>query len=100
MVWEILKNGDLTPFMEIFHSRKLEVTRLFHKRWNQGMLEIFGRTFTINIEHLFSKVVGILIVQIFFYRDGKISDSVVEDFPIDEDQCVSLNKGGKTYYHP
>lgn len=44
-VWNILKKGDITTFIEWLHRWKPSITHSMVKRWNEGSVKIDGVDF-------------------------------------------------------
>ena len=78
-IWEILKKGKITSYIERLHGWKPSVTKLIVKNWNEGTVEIDGVEFSV-MEEIISHVTGIPITGKKFYRDRKIFGQAVAKF--------------------
>ena len=66
-------------FMERLHGGISNATNFFLKNWDEGMIIVGGGSVNVTDE-LISKVMGISIVSMEFYKDQKLFDAAIEEF--------------------
>lgn len=95
-VWNILKKGEITSYIEHLHRWKPSTTKTMVKNWNKGMVEINGVKFSI-MEEINSHVIGIPIIGKKFYKDRKLSGWVVMKFTKNQEEKQVMVKKGTHY---
>lgn len=99
-VWDILKVGGLSYFMEWVHDRDYVITKFFLKHWKKGSLTILEDQ-TIKIDDaLMSEITGILSEGSKFYKYRKLMKGVIKHFPKTDKERKKLVKSSNTYFSP
>lgn len=71
-VWEKLREGGISSFIEKIHGWSPKITNLMVKTWREGKMKIDGVDFQVN-EGDIAEMINSPNQGIKFYRDKKIS---------------------------
>ena len=78
-VWNILKKGEITSYIECLHGWKPSISKSMVKNQTEGMVEIDRLEFSV-MKEIISHVTDIPIIGKKFYRDQKVSGQAVAEF--------------------
>ena len=98
-VWDILRRGNFTGYMERLNGGNPTITQQFLKTWKEGLIMVGNQCMEI-IEEVIVEAMGLDLEGLNFYREWKLSNRVVDDFVDSETEKARLVKIGKSFINP
>ena len=78
-VWDILRRGNFTSYMERLKGNNPAITHQFVKSWKDGSILVGNHRMEVTVETI-AEATGLDLDKMNFYRGRKISDKKIDDF--------------------
>lgn len=98
-VWEILRRGNFTCFMERFNGGNLNIMQHFIKTWREISVMVGNQRMEITVE-VIAEAMGLEMEGLNFYRERKLSDRAIAEFADSKVEKSRMIKVGKSYINP
>lgn len=98
-VWDILRRGNFTDYMERLKGNNPAITHQFVKSWKDGSVLVGNQRMEVT-EDIIAEATGLALDGTNFYRERKLSDKAIGDFVESEQERNRLVKIGNSYFNP
>ena len=97
-VWDILRRGNFTSYMERLKGNNPTITHQFVKSWKDDSVLVENQWMDVT-EEIIAEDTGLDLDGINFYRERKLFDKEIDDFVEIEEEIYRLGKIGNSYFN-